>query len=201
MPQIDIISTDGNPTYLNQVSLEIFRMWQEFARGTRQLGGKRLMHPTGKYAAALSMRRYGSRVGARAAGQIPRRVLSHVAIIANEDVAPEAAILETGHRGIDMLQHLEPGQLYPIHREAPDSGFMPQYSMSRSGIRSLYSETRELQMAGYARTPGEGERRGPRNTSGTGPAWYIPPMPMYQPAHILADLFAAAKGLEITVSD
>jgi hypothetical protein len=208
MPRIDIISTDAMPEYLNTIGLEIFRLWRQFALGHIHLGGRSIAHPTGRYAAAISFRRYGSRIGVRQPGQIPRRTINHIAIIADEDLAPEAAILETGHRGIDMLQHLQPGRFYPIHREAPTPGIVaghydafPSSPYGRRRVRQMWSQTRQVGFRGFARTPSNPANRGAMNTSHTGPAWYVPPMPAYSPAQHLAELFANAKGVELTVTE
>jgi hypothetical protein len=205
MPKIDIIGTDVDPNYLNQVGLEIFHKWIDFARGRTALGGKTILYPTGRYAASITMRRYGTRRGARVPGDIPTRTVTHIAIIADEKLAPEAAILETGHAQIDMLQHLAPGRAYPIHRNAPTpAGIVsgpdfPRTSYGRAQVRKLWAVSREIGARGYARTPKNMAARGPSNTSGTGPAWTIPAMPAYAPAQILADL-VRNYGLQATVS-
>lgn len=208
MPRIDIVSTDAVPEYLNNVSLDIFRMWREFALGHRHLNGRSIMHPTGRYAASISLHRYGSRVRTvRRGKEMFTRMVSHIAIIADERIAPEAAILESGHVGIDMLDHLRPGRLYPMHRggavpgsvSSIESGF-PRASPGRRRVVQMWSQSRELSRTGEARTPRDKSHRKPSNTSGTGPAWWIPPMPKYEPAHLLAELYANAQGLDITVS-
>lgn len=208
MPQIEIISTDAVPEYLNAVSVEIFRLWREFALGSRHLGGRKLLYPTGRYASSISMVRRGSRVTTvRQGREFHTRMITSIAIVANEQAAPEAAILETGHKGIDMLQHLAPDTYYPMHRSGPvpasvrqGAASFPRDPSQRRRVRQIWSQIRETRATGRAKTPLDPSMRGPMNTSHTGPAWYIPPMPMYEPAHILAELYANAKGLDITVS-
>jgi hypothetical protein len=204
VPTIDIVATDQSPEYLNTVALEIFNKWVSFARGRSSLGGRTLLHPTGRYAASISIRRYGTRHGVRSSGAIPTRTISHVAIIADEKLAPEAAILETGHRPIDMLQHLSPGRSYPIHRDSPLPGVaagaeFPTTPYGRSRVRKMWTVQRELGARGFARTPGLGSPRGASNTSGTGRAWTIPAMPSYSPAQILTDLINNQYDLRATV--
>ncbi len=215
MPRIDIVATDADPAYLNQISLQIFQMWREFAIGHRSLGGEKLIHPSGKYAASISLRRYGSRVGVRAAGEIPIRVLNHVAIIVNEEQAPESVWIEHGHKAFSMLPHLQPGRSYPISRwpqtpgvtSGPAEGF-PSGAYGRSRVRHMWSESREASyearsvggqtLGGYARTPTHGQPSG-SNRSGTGPAWTVPAMPAYAPAQHLVELFEN-EHMKITAS-
>jgi len=160
------------------------------------------MHPTGRYAASISMRRYGSRRGSRGPGQVPIRTINHVAIIADESLAPEAAILETGHGPIDMLQHLSPGRSYPIFGDAQtpsavSGASFPTSSYGRSRVRKMWAVSRQL--TGFRRTPSASGGRKASNTSGTGKAWTIPAMPAYHPAQILADL-VREYGFEAKVS-
>lgn len=197
MPTVHIVSTDQDPEFINQVALEVYRRWVEFALGQVELGGRRIKNPTGKYASSISIRRYGTRTGVRRPGEIPKRTVTHIAIIANEKVAPEAAILETGHRAIDMLEHLKPNTAYPIHREGgPPPLMIGQSAYARSQVRSMWSTRRQASLQGLVKTPRVGEARGARNTSGTGPAWTIPAMPAYAPAQILSELIRESYGLE-----
>jgi len=168
----DVI-TDLNPAALNAVGQEVYRRWLDFALGRDSLGGRRIMHPTGRMASAIEFQQRGQ---------------SRVAIIADENIAPEAGILETGHGAIDLLQKLTPGRTYPIHRGTGDAA--PQIASGR-GARRIWASVRAAGFSGYATVP-RFRRAGSRNTSGRGPAWVIPPMPAYSPAHILAELAANA---------
>lgn len=209
MPRIDVVATDLIPEYLNAVSVDIFRLWRQFALGQTHLGGRSIAYPSGRYAASISMHRYGTRVTTvRSGREYHTRQISHIAIIADERLAPEAHLLEYGHKPIDMLEHLDPGRRYPMHRSG---GYVPTHvragarnfptsASGRARIRSMWSEIRQLRSTGSARTPDDPSERGDMNTSRTGPAWTIPAMPAYEPAHLLAELFASAKGLSITVS-
>lgn len=203
MPIIDIVATDQDQQYLNDVGLEVFRRWVDFARGRTSLGGQMIKNPTGRYAASISMRRYGTREGVRRPGEIPTRTVSHIAIIADEKLAPEAGILETGHRQVDMLQYLQPGKSYPIGRvgQAPTAISGLEFSSSsygRSRIRKMWTLARQSGGKGFARTP-SGAVRGASNTSHTGRAWVIPPMPIYSPSQILVDLIRNTYGLDASV--
>lgn len=171
------VFTNLDPKDLNAVGLEVFRKWTIFALGAMRLGGKMLMHPTGKYASSISFRRYGS---------------SRVAIIANEKAAPEAGILETGHGPIDMFQHYTPGKVYPMGRSAGAN----MHIGSRQGPQ-IWAGLRHAAYAGAARIPLQ-RKPGEMNTSGTGPAWTIPAMPAYSPARILAELVTLKYGRSMT---
>lgn len=205
MPKIDIVATDADPEYINSIGLEIFRLWREFASGQRHLGGRKIENPTGRYAASISIRRYGTRVGIRTPGHIPTRVITRIAVIADATMAPEAVFLERGHRPIDMLNYLDLGKIYPMHRQGPtpqfvSGGMLPHGAYGRRRVRQMWAQTRGGRASGYARTPASLANRGATNTSGTGPAWTIPAMPAYSPAQHLAELFANAKGVELTVT-
>lgn len=167
------IFTDLDPDALNAVGLDIFRRWTEFALGGASLGGKMLMNPTGRYASSISYRKYG---------------VARVAIIADEKIAPEASILETGHGPIDMLQAYTPGRVYKMGRS---DGAVAHVGM-RQGPK-VWAQLRHAANSGTARMPMT-RRPGKMNTSGTGPEWTIPEMPAYAPAKILAELAALMYG-------
>lgn len=100
MTEYEIV-TDLPPAAVNAIGLEVFKQWIEFAMGTRSLGGKRLAHPTGRYAAAIEFQKTGE---------------ASVAIVADEATAPEIGILESGHGPVDLKTKLRRGKPYPIHR-------------------------------------------------------------------------------------
>ena len=169
-PIVYDVHTSADPATLNDIGIEIFRLWVEFALGARRLGGKMIAHPTGRYAASLSYRRYGE---------------SRVAIIADERIAPEAGILETGHGRVDLKQKLQMGRTYPMHRGTMGAA-TPGMSVrapggkvsriSHRGAAGMWATARESGFAGFA-------------TVGTA-GWIIPAMPAYAPARILAHLAA-----------
>lgn len=47
------VKTDLDPSDVNDLLLETFKKWIEFAMGTRSLGGRKLKNPSGKMATAL----------------------------------------------------------------------------------------------------------------------------------------------------
>lgn len=173
-PLVYDVYTDLPPDELNAVGRHVFKLWLDFALGRSELGGRRLLHPTGRYASSIEFRQTGR---------------SRVAIVADENVAPEAGILETGHGAVDLLQKLTPGRVYPMHRGT--GGAAPVIATGR-GARRVWAAVRAAGFSGYATVP-RARRAGARNTSGRGPAWTIPPMPAYAPARILAQLAADAR--------
>jgi len=164
-----VIRTNLPPHLVSMVAAEIFIMWRDFALGNVTLGGKRLVYPSGRYAAALSYQRLGE---------------STVAIVADESVErPEVAILEGGHRSFDMksVSRLQ-GRAIPMHR-MPGS----QASIRATGLRrvgagppslrpSMWAELRTAEGSGFASF-------GPNSSPDS---WIIPPMPAYAPAATLA---------------
>ena len=96
------VHTDLPPETITAVGLEIAKLWAEYALGADTPGLKRIEHPTGRYASAIQFRKEG---------------VATVSIVADENVAPEAAILETGHKPVDLKTKLQHGRRYPMHRE------------------------------------------------------------------------------------
>lgn len=93
------VRTNLGPGELNRLTLEIYQAWLAFAMGQRDLGGRTLKYPTGKYAASIKMKKIND--------------LSY-AIIADDSV-PEAGILEVGHPRFDLKTKFLEGRAYPIH--------------------------------------------------------------------------------------
>ena len=182
MPIVYDVFTDLDPDRLNEVGRETFLKWLDFATGLSELGGRRIAHPTGRYASSIRYRRFGQ---------------SRVAIVADESVAPEANLLETGHGPVDLLGKLHPGRTYPMHRGTGGAG---PYVGGGARAPKMWAMARAAGFSGFATTPGSAAARGPTNTSGTGAAWTIPAMPAYAPAQILADLVRERYGASDRVS-
>lgn len=96
------VHTDMPPETITAVGKEIARLWAEYARGAGTPGLQTIEHPTGRYASSIQFQQEG---------------VATVSIIADEKVAPEAAILETGHKPVDLKLKLTHGRRYPMHRE------------------------------------------------------------------------------------
>lgn len=166
-----VVKTNLDPAALNQVGLAIFAKWLDFAMGQAVLGGKRIVYPTGRYAAALQYRQVGE---------------AAVAIIADEDVAPEAAILEKGHASIDLKTRLMMGRGYPMHRA--QGGNRTPGGLRRVGgagppglTPKIWADIRTTEGTGFASI-------GPNSPPGS---WIIPPMAAYSPALTLSNIATA----------
>jgi hypothetical protein len=161
-----VIRTDLDPAGVTRVAVEIFVMWMRFALGEEALNGKRLIYPSGRYASSISYRQIDPVT---------------IAIMADESIAPEAAILETGHRSFDMktVSRLA-GRGLPMHRHVGDDVHAQATGLRRIGAGpprpSMWAEVHERGFSGFASF-------GPNSPPGS---WIIPPMPAYSPALTLA---------------
>ena len=159
------------PAQVSLIAIEIFTRWVDFAMGRTAIGGRRLIYPTGRYAASINYQFTGE---------------SSVAFYAT---APEASILESGHGSVDLKQKLRPGH-YLMHR-AP--GSTPGSSLRRIGagpvpslhaVRGSQPIRRAMMWAEMRRS----ERSGFATLGPNSPAdsWIIPAMPAYSTMAILA---------------
>jgi hypothetical protein len=153
-----VVRTNLPPDKLSDLSVMVFSAWLKFAMGRDTLGGRMLLHPTGKYASSL---RYQANPSANT-----------IAIFADDSVAPEASILETGHKLFDLKTKFQSGRAYPMHRDGPGAP---------SGSPAIWAERRNGSFNGLSRVGGSG--------------WILPAMMAYAPAKILADLAAQAARM------
>ncbi len=162
-----VVKTNLDPEHVNQLGLEIFAKWVEFALGQQSLGGRKLIYPTGRYAASISFQKTGE---------------ASVAIIADEKIAPEALFLETGHAQVDLKTKLQQGRAYPMHRPPGNWATITSTGLRRVGAGpakpSMWAEVRAAGSSGYASI-------GPNSPADS---WIIPSMPAYAPAAALAAL-------------
>lgn len=190
------VYTDLDPDDLTEVAMETFIAWVSFALGGSSLGGRTLgkgnkaffrSQLRGRYAASISWKQVGP---------------NHVAIIADEEIAPEALWIEEGTSGADMKRHMladgkrskqgyfyrdiplrgtqnaPTGSLNDIVDAAASGGFSP-------GLKSLWTKPR----------PTSDPDRWARMSDRPGTAnWVVPPMVAYSPARILATLLRAGYG-------
>lgn len=148
------VYTNADPDELSDIQLEIFRQWSVFATGGMAIGGKMIRNPTGKYAASIKMTGDG---------------LNSVGVIAT---APEADILEEGHKAYDMKPGLRDGQHYPMNF---GGGHAARGTFGKANGRGQY-------LTGWA-TFSQGS---------TG--WVIPEMKAYNTGLELAKLAAKLAG-------
>jgi hypothetical protein len=176
------INTNLDPQQLNVLGLQVYKMWLQFAVGQIALGGKRLFFPTGRYAASIRFERQGE---------------AEIAIIADENVAPEALWLEVGHKTVDLKTKLRMGKVYRMHNPiAPGSvqavtGLNRQRASGKTGTAGgigftprYWASARKSDESGFAQF-------GPNSPTDS---WVIPPMPAYSPAMLLADWAKAQSG-------
>lgn len=173
-----IVRTNLPPAAVTSIGVEIFLMWLDFAMGGSALNGKKIHYPSGRYAASISIKQVDPNT---------------VAIVADENIAPEAAILETGHRSFDMktVSSLS-GRALPMHRP---TGAVAGVPLKRIGAGpkgagpkpSMWAEVRGREGSGFASF-------GPNSAPDS---WIIPPMAAYSPAltlSVLARKMAAGMG-------
>ena len=158
------VYTDLDPQTLTAVGMAVMQKWIEFALGRETLNGHTVAHPTGKMASAVSL-----------IGEGP----NHVAVVIDEELAPEAGYLEEGHAAIDLKQYIEPGRAVPMHR---GTGYgAPILNQTMAGrSNNVWAGPRAAGFNGVA-------RMGARGTMAAD-AWVIPAMPAWSPAAYLAQM-------------
>jgi hypothetical protein len=185
------VYTDLDPDQLTAVAMETYRIWLQFALGQSNLTGKKLMNPSGRYAAALSWSRSG-----------PNRVT----ILADESVAPEAAWIEAGTAGADVKQMLDrntkytkDGHPYRVIPLRPDVAAGPLTfnfdtiagTSSGKGERMPKSQSKIWAVAREVVDPNSRFRTMTDNPT---PGWQIHPMPAYAPGLILKSMLENQYG-------
>lgn len=161
--EIEIHST-LDPKVVNKIAMYIFGLWIDFALGKIALGGRKIMYPTGRYAASIQYKMEGNAI---------------VGIYADESIAKEAGILEKGHGPYDLKTRLGPGR-YPIHGFRFGGGMTPVGRIGASGRptllkRFMWARMRNSTFSGFASI-------GPESDPDS---WIVPAMPAYAPAEIL----------------
>jgi hypothetical protein len=160
-----VIMTNLPPAEVNRITLEIYARWLQFALGQRALGGRMLVAPTGQYARSIQVQ-YEDGIA--------------VGVIADPSIAPEAAILETGHQAVDLKTKLQHGRAYPMHRNIGRLS-MGQRAQMWSEFRTRTGKVRTRTNTGYASI-------GPNSAPDS---WIIPAMPAYSPSLALSEMAAA----------
>lgn len=186
------VYTDLDPLQLSELAAETFFAWLKFALGQQALEGKRLLHPSGRYASALSWRRTG---------------VAKVSVIADEDAIREVGAIEYGHPATSMKDkmlyggkaHLsKEGYLYRVIPLRPDQWrptptFAPNMVVDnmgggrlRRGIARMWAKPRPW-------IDPKSRFRTMSNKPGSSP-WVIPEFHPYAPGKILADILRQEFG-------
>ena len=175
--RIYTVQTNLDAEGVNQIGLAIFSEWLDFALGRNPIGGRMLAYPTGRYAASLQYKKLGE---------------ATVAIIADTNIAPEAAILETGHISFDLKTKLIPGKAYKMHRMTGQNLITKALGLKRIGAgppslrASMWAQIRGNEANGFASF-------GPNSDPNS---WIMPAMPAYAPALILSQMAKSmAQGM------
>jgi hypothetical protein len=183
------VYTDLDPSALTEVAMETYRLWLAFALGNGEIGGKTLAYPSGRYAASISWKKEGA---------------AHIAIIADETIAPEAKWIEEGRAQVDMKAAMlgkgntrtsSSGSRYraiPIRRNAVPPKFdVGDIVTSNAGERlpvrtaRMWSKPRQRVNLDHFATMSDAPGSSP---------WVVPAMAAYSPAAILADLIRNETG-------
>lgn len=182
------VFTDLDPQQLTQVAVETYYKWLQFAVGDAEIGGKKLKHPTGRYAASLSWKKTG---------------VAKVAIIADESVAEEVGILESPDgrgaysmkdkmlvMGLPGVHMSHDGFLYrriPLRPDqwAPKPSITADILISDSNGERLRGSIGRMWARARPHVDANSRIRTMSSRLGS-PRWVIPTMPVYAPGAILA---------------
>lgn len=196
-----VVHTNLDPLQLTEIAAETFFVWLKFALGQQTLEGKKLKHANGRYAASIRWRRTG---------------VAKVAIIADENVAPEAGAIEYGRPAIDMKEHQlyggkahisKDGYLYRTLLLRPDQWRPPAPSLNpnmvidtvaggrvRQGLARMWAKPRPWVDDGGGSRFRTMSNRPKRAQNHPGPAWTMPEFHPYAPGKILADIIKQEFG-------
>lgn len=186
------VYTNLNPAQLSELASETFFAWLKFALGQQEMNGKKLKHPSGRYASALSWKRTG---------------VAKVSVIADESAAPEVGAIEYGHPAVSLKDHMlfgkgvhtsKDGYQYRVIPLRPDQwrptptlqSNMVVDSMSggslRKGLARMWAKPRPY-IDKHSRF------RTMSNRPGASP-WIIPEFHPYAPGQFLADILREEFG-------
>lgn len=186
------VYTNLDPLQLSELAAETFFVWLKFALGEQALGGKKLAHPSGRYASAISWKRTG---------------VAQVAIIADEDAIREVGAIEYGHPATSMKDHMlyggnarlsKEGYMYRVIPLRPDQ-WRPTPTLQpdmvvdtvtggrlRKGVARMWAQPRPW-------VDPKSRFRTMSNKPGSSP-WIIPEFKPYAPGQILAELLQQEFG-------
>lgn len=176
------VQTDLNPEELTILAAATYALWVSFALGKSVPGLRILQNPSGRYAASMSWKKTGE---------------SSIAIIADENVAPEAGWIETGHVATNMKDKMlgqgntrvsKAGYRYrviPMRATQVTPSFDVSKIIQNKKGGHLPSKAGKMWVKAYSNI---GSNRFATMTDKPGSSnWIIPAMPAYSPAAILAD--------------
>lgn len=184
------VYTNLDPQQLTEIASETFFVWMQFALGKEALNGHKILHPSGRYASALSWRRTG---------------VARVSIIADEDSIPEVGAIEYGSAAADIKAAMlngghvsKEGYRYRVIPLRPDqwrdtpllSASMLIQRVGSGGLRS-----RVVKMWAKARPFVDPNSRFRTMTDRPGSSpWIVPEFHPYAPAKFLADIINEQFG-------
>jgi hypothetical protein len=183
------VYTNLPPGQLQDVAAVFYFTWLAFAIGKTDIGGKRLKHPSGRYAAALRVEKRGDNL---------------ISIIADDDAEPQVGIIEEGHPAFSLKDRMlaspkakmsKAGYLYRVLYLRPDQQGEPPATM----LDKVVTENDAMNIPKIWARPRpfvDPNSRGPftmSNKPGSSP-WRIPAMVAYSPAAILAAEIRRAYG-------
>lgn len=171
MAKVYDVFTNLDEDTLTEVAFEVMKRWIAFALGLEEIGGHRIQNPTGRYASSI---------------RIEGRGVNHIAIIAD---APEAELLEEGHRAVDLKQYANmAGRALPMHRGTGPFIYNPNLSAK---TRNVWAVPRAAGFNGFARVPLNPD-------SANLDSWIIPEMKAWSTAQYLADWIRDGGALQRT---
>ena len=181
------VHADLDKDQLTHLAVDTFRMWLEFAMGKGAVGGRKLHRVSGRYASSLRVEDHGS----------------YIDILADSEIAPEAAIIENGRTTVSNFKDIMLGKKSKIAKDGSRYRIIPIKNeetnvsmnipsddlMSRSGdglgvkIPSMWAQSAAHEFSSsnvhFVTMSDKGK---------TASNWRLPAMPAYSPAKHLSDL-------------
>lgn len=153
--------TDADEAGVTEIAVAIAKKWIAFAMGEDQINGMHIANPTGRMASSISIEKISP---------------LHIAIVSDEEMAPESKFLEEGHARYDMKSKFL-GRVFPLHRGTGE----PILNSTFGGrANNVWASPRAEGFNGMARVP---THITPENEA----SWIIPAMPAWSPVmHLVA---------------
>jgi len=181
-----------NPQELTELASETFFAWIKWALGQSSLDGKKLAHPSGRYASAITWKKTG---------------VAKVSVIADEDAIPEVGAIEYGHPAVSLRDSMLFGANVRMSKDGYAYRYIPlrpnqwRPTPTLQANMAVGSSTGGRLRAGVARMWAQprpwvdknSNFRTMSNRPGSSP-WIIPEFHPYAPGKILADILREAFG-------